>query len=268
MWCYLLMKIHYNTAFHNLTSGKKRLRMKEMTFVIHVGDSVGKCILLHGFLSVCNLLVCPQDVFRIITTHTYIGTYMHMYTCTCTRVHVHMYIQADSQIDTLTSGTYSWDHSQSDMPYKHSTHAQGLQICYHRNVKIISEHIFYKVLVAEFTVNVKNDCQPQYRWWHVCAHLWVHILVIAYNGQWISQQHWPPMSKSRLHFICGTALRAWYTIKSWSWDPLIHDILNSATCVRNSHREWATCLLSLSPSLGHMHVRMHTYTYVLTTISS
>jgi hypothetical protein len=86
----------------------------------------------------------------------------------------------------------------------------------------------------------------------------IHILVIAYSSQWISQWHWPLISRSWLHFVCGAAWSICCNIKV---HHKIHDILNSAFCVRDRHCEMCY-LLSVCLSLAHMH----TYTFVQTTV--
>jgi len=88
----------------------------------------------------------------------------------------------------------------------------------------------------------------------------IHILVTAYSSHWISQWHWPPISRSWLHFVCGAAWRICCNIKSSTWDPWRFEfcILCKGQALWNA----LSYLLSVCLSLAHMH----TYTCVRTTV--
>jgi hypothetical protein len=82
----------------------------------------------------------------------------------------------------------------------------------------------------------------------------IHILVTAYSNHWISQWHWPPISRSWLHFVCGAAWRICCNIKSSTWDPWHFEfcILYKGQALWNAVSYMLSVCLSISGTHAHV----------------
>jgi hypothetical protein len=135
------------------------------------------------------------------------------------------YVQSDWQLLVSSSGSYSWDQSQSDIPYKCRSVYSGLltlslAVC--KNDKNMWK-ILHKNFRTEFTVCVPND--------HFNLIIHPGTSVKSFQsllpGSWIicGQLYWTRRSSDLKpqNFICQATGKVWCATKMWKYE--VHRIV-------------------------------------------